>query len=184
MTSVLAPRPISAILTWPWLGSAARLALAAPFLISGITKLADFAGATAEMAALGLQPAAPVAGAVILAQLAGSALFLTRRFCWVGAGFGQGSRWRPLSSHIRSGPADGRQRHSSSISASLAASPCGPARQRKTRVVMTAPQVTIAPSAPPAGTFAPLRHSLFAVIWSRRCSAIPHLHARRGHACS
>ncbi len=86
MTSILAPRPISSILSWPWLGPIARGALAAPFLISGITKLADFAGTAAEMTALGLQPAAPIAGALILAQLAGSALFLTRRFCWIGAG--------------------------------------------------------------------------------------------------
>ncbi len=85
MTSVLAPRPILLIPAWPWLELVARWALASPFLISGLTKLTDFAGATAEVAALGLQPAAWTAGAVILTQLAGSTLVLTRRFCWIGA---------------------------------------------------------------------------------------------------
>ena len=52
----------------------------------GIGKLLDFAGATAETTGLGLRPAALVASAVILVQLGGSALFLTRRWCWLGAG--------------------------------------------------------------------------------------------------
>jgi len=38
------------------------------------------------VAGLGLTPGAPFAAAVILAQLGGSVLFLTRRFCWLGAG--------------------------------------------------------------------------------------------------
>ena len=49
-------------------------------------KLADFEGAVAEAAGLGLRPAALVATAVIGTQIGGSALFLTRRFCWLGAG--------------------------------------------------------------------------------------------------
>jgi len=64
----------------------ARLALASPFLVSGVVKLFDFAGAAEEVAGLGLRPGAPFAVVVILAQLGGSALFLTRRFCWLGAG--------------------------------------------------------------------------------------------------
>jgi uncharacterized membrane protein YphA (DoxX/SURF4 family) len=39
-----------------------------------------------EVAALGLRPAGPFAVAVILTQLASSLLFLTRRYCWLGAG--------------------------------------------------------------------------------------------------
>jgi uncharacterized membrane protein YphA (DoxX/SURF4 family) len=63
-----------------------RLALASPFLVSGFAKLFDFAGAVDEIASLGLRPATPYAIAVILTQLGGSALFMSRRFCWLGAG--------------------------------------------------------------------------------------------------
>lgn len=80
------PQPIRAMLAVPGLGFAARLALAAPFLVSGAGKLLDFAGASAEAHGLGLNSPALVAAAVILTQLGGSALFLTRRFCWLGAG--------------------------------------------------------------------------------------------------
>ncbi len=81
-----APRPIAALLDWPGLGWVARLALALPFLASGVVKLLDFGGATAEAAGLGVPQPALVAVAVILTQLGGTALFLTRRFCWLGAG--------------------------------------------------------------------------------------------------
>ncbi len=69
----------------------ARLALASPFLFSGITKALDFAGATGEVRALtGLDPAsplaAPLAALVIAVQLGGSALLLAKgRAVWLGA---------------------------------------------------------------------------------------------------
>ena len=81
-----APTPIAALLASPATAIAARLALASPFLVSGLFKLLDFGGATAEAAGLGLSPPALVAAAVIVTQLGGSALFLTRRWCWLGAG--------------------------------------------------------------------------------------------------
>ncbi|RDI60015.1 DoxX family protein [Microvirga subterranea] len=86
MTNLAAPRPIADILALPRLHMAARLALASPFLISAVMKLVDFGEAMNEVAALGLRPAAPTAVAVILIQLGGSILFLTRRYCWLGAG--------------------------------------------------------------------------------------------------
>jgi uncharacterized membrane protein YphA (DoxX/SURF4 family) len=86
MDDIAVPRSIARILAVPALDYIARLALASPFLISGIVKLFDFAGTTDEVAGLGLQPAALVAAAVIVAQLGGSVLFLTRRYCWLGAG--------------------------------------------------------------------------------------------------
>lgn len=86
MSAVLAPRPIERLLGLAALDWVARLALASPFLGSGFVKLLDFPGAVEEVAGLGLRPAAPVAAAVILTQLGGSLLFLTRRFCWLGAG--------------------------------------------------------------------------------------------------
>lgn len=81
-----APAPIAALLDWPGTAWLARLALAAPFAVSGLVKLTDFNGAVAEAAGLGLGLPVLVAVAVIVTQLGGSALFLTRRWCWLGAG--------------------------------------------------------------------------------------------------
>ncbi|WP_075222681.1 DoxX family protein [Acuticoccus yangtzensis] len=62
-----------------------RLALAAPFLVSGLLKLTDFGAARAEVAALGLSPPELFAAAVVVAQLGGSALLLSGRFQRAGA---------------------------------------------------------------------------------------------------
>jgi uncharacterized membrane protein YphA (DoxX/SURF4 family) len=86
MTDIAVPRPIDRMLALPGLDTLARLALASPFLISGLVKLLDFGGATAEVTGLDLQPAGLIAAAVIITQLGGSLLFLTRRYCWLGAG--------------------------------------------------------------------------------------------------
>ena len=86
MTCIAAPRPIDRILALPALDYVARLALASPFLISGVMKLFDFQGAVGEVTGLGLHPASLVASAVIIIQLGGSLLLLTRRYCWLGAG--------------------------------------------------------------------------------------------------
>ena len=86
MHDVTVPRPIAQVLAVPGADFIARLALASPFLISGVVKLVDFAGTTGEVAGLGLQSAALVAASVIVTQLGGSVLFLTRRYCWLGAG--------------------------------------------------------------------------------------------------
>lgn len=86
--------PLSAIqpavenlLGQPWLALLARTAVALPFLLSGIAKLADFHGATAEVRGLiGLEPAAVFAMLVIAAQLGGSALLIAGgRYAWIGA---------------------------------------------------------------------------------------------------
>ncbi|MEE1613749.1 DoxX family protein [Microvirga sp. CF3016] len=86
MTVIAAPRPIAQMLALPGFDYLARLALAPPFLISGIVKLADFGGAVNEVAGLGLRPAALIAGLVIGTQIGGSVFFLARRTCWLGAG--------------------------------------------------------------------------------------------------
>jgi uncharacterized membrane protein YphA (DoxX/SURF4 family) len=86
MTDIAVPRAIDRVLALPGLGTLARLALASPFLISGLVKLTDFGRAMNEVAGLGLQPAMPIAAAIIITQLGGSGLFLTRRYCWLGAG--------------------------------------------------------------------------------------------------
>lgn len=70
-----------------WLVLLARIAVALPFMLSGIAKLFDFAGATAEIRGLtGLEPAALFATLVILTQLGGSALLIAGgRHAWIGA---------------------------------------------------------------------------------------------------
>ncbi|MGO1077777.1 DoxX family protein [Inquilinus sp. CA228] len=71
-----------------WVGLAARIAVAAPFLVSGMLKLLDFDGAIGEVRGLtGVEPAAVLAVLVIFTQLAGSALLIMGgRWSWMGAG--------------------------------------------------------------------------------------------------
>ncbi|MGJ5019213.1 DoxX family protein [Bradyrhizobium oligotrophicum] len=80
------PRPVAAVLAWPWLWPAARLALVSAYLIGGVQKLMDFPGAVAEQAHFGLQPAALWAVAAIAVELIGSLLVVVNRFAWLGAG--------------------------------------------------------------------------------------------------
>lgn len=63
----------------------ALLALCAAYLEGGLTKLMDFPGALAEMQHFGLQPAAPLAVAVIVLELGASVLVLTGHLRWLGA---------------------------------------------------------------------------------------------------
>jgi uncharacterized membrane protein YphA (DoxX/SURF4 family) len=113
MSDIAIPRPIARVLAIPGLDYLARLALASPFLISGIVKLIDFSGATAEVAGLGLRPAAAIAAAVVATQIGGSLLFISRRFCWLGAGIlAVFTVWATLLAHpfwTFGGEARGRQ---------------------------------------------------------------------------
>ncbi|MGC2774620.1 MAG: DoxX family protein [Bradyrhizobium sp.] len=80
------PRPIAAMLDWPWLWPLARLALVSAYLIGGVQKLMDFPGAIAEQAHFGLQPAWLWAVAAIAVELIGSVLVVANRLVWLGAG--------------------------------------------------------------------------------------------------
>ncbi|MGO4671357.1 DoxX family protein [Bosea sp. 2YAB26] len=82
-----AQHAVERLLGQPWLVVLARVAVALPFMLSGIAKLFDFAGATAEVRGLtGLEPAAFFATLVILTQLGGSALLIAGgRYAWIGA---------------------------------------------------------------------------------------------------
>ena len=80
------PRWVAAILTWPWLWSLARLALVSAYLIGGFNKLFDFAGAIAEQEQFGLHPGWLWASVVIVVELVGSGLVISRRWVWLGAG--------------------------------------------------------------------------------------------------
>jgi transmembrane protein len=77
---------IERLLTASWVMVAARIAVAAPFLVSGIAKLADFPSAISEVRGLtGLEPAGLMAALVVLTQLAGSALVIAGgRLTWIG----------------------------------------------------------------------------------------------------
>ncbi|MGK9171085.1 DoxX family protein [Inquilinus limosus] len=76
------------LLRTAWVGLAARIAVATPFLVSGVLKLLDFGGAVGEVRSLtGLEPAVLPAVLVIFTQLAGSvALIAGGRWSWIGAG--------------------------------------------------------------------------------------------------
>ncbi|CAN7661239.1 DoxX family protein [Bosea sp. LjRoot9] len=78
---------VETLLGRSWLALFARLAVALPFLLSGLAKLADFGGATVEVRGLtGFEPAALFAVLVIATQLGGSALLIAGgRHAWIGA---------------------------------------------------------------------------------------------------
>jgi transmembrane protein len=67
-------------------GVLARTVLTFMFWASGLAKLLDFPAAVAETAHFELAPPAPIAVAVILTQLVGSALIIANRAAWLGAG--------------------------------------------------------------------------------------------------
>jgi transmembrane protein len=63
-----------------------RVALTFPFWTSGVLKLIDFDAGVAEMARVGLEPAALFNTATIALQLTGSMLVIVGRYAWLGAG--------------------------------------------------------------------------------------------------
>ena len=79
-------RLIGLILQAPATATAARIVLCLPFWWSGLSKLLDFSSGTAEMAALGLEPAWLFNALTILVQLGGSLLVILNLWTWLGAG--------------------------------------------------------------------------------------------------
>lgn len=80
------PRWMATMLSSPLLWHAARLALVSAYLLGGIVKLFDFAGAVAEQESFGLSPGWLWATLAIIVELGGSALVLADRLVWFGAG--------------------------------------------------------------------------------------------------
>src|SRR5262245_25359332 len=80
------PQWVSAILNWRWTGSFARLALVSPYVVGGLAKATDFAGAIAEQEHFGLHPGWLWAAITILVELGGPVLILSGRLVWLGAG--------------------------------------------------------------------------------------------------
>jgi len=64
---------------------AMRLLLASPFIVSGVVKATHFSGTIVETESLGLYPGTFFAIATVVTQLGGSLLFLSQRYCAVGA---------------------------------------------------------------------------------------------------
>jgi uncharacterized membrane protein YphA (DoxX/SURF4 family) len=80
------PRPIATILALQWVWPAVRVALVSAFVIGGFAKVLDFAGAIAEQEHFGLRPGWLWAALAIAVEIGGSALVITGRWVWLGAG--------------------------------------------------------------------------------------------------
>jgi transmembrane protein len=80
------PKIIHALLTNRAVAFAARVILTFPFWGSGLDKLINFSGGVAEMRQFGLEPAILFNIAVFTTQLVGSALIISGRHVWLGAG--------------------------------------------------------------------------------------------------
>lgn len=78
--------PVAAILDAPVTFVLARLALISAYALGGVVKALDFPAAVAEQAHFGLSPPALFAGLTIVVELLGSALVMTHRWVWLGAG--------------------------------------------------------------------------------------------------
>jgi uncharacterized membrane protein YphA (DoxX/SURF4 family) len=86
MNGQTTPQFAQAILEWQWTLPIARFALVVYYLVSGLSKIANFRGAVAEMAQADMPAPAAMALLTIFVELAGSALVLIGRWVWLGAG--------------------------------------------------------------------------------------------------
>jgi uncharacterized membrane protein YphA (DoxX/SURF4 family) len=80
------PRWVDAILSWRGTWLVARIALTSSLILGGLTKLSDFSAAIAEQDHFGLHPGWLSAAVSILIELGGSALVISGRWVWLGAG--------------------------------------------------------------------------------------------------
>jgi uncharacterized membrane protein YphA (DoxX/SURF4 family) len=80
------PRWVDRILDWPWTWLVTRVALTAPFVVSGVIKLCDIHAAALEQESVGLHPGLPWALLTICVELFGPLLIIATRFVWLGAG--------------------------------------------------------------------------------------------------
>ena len=89
MTAWLAlrsPSFVGSLLRWGPTWFLARLLLVSAYLLGGIVKAGDWPAAVAEQAHFGIRPPELWAALTILVELIGSALILTARSVWLGAG--------------------------------------------------------------------------------------------------
>ena len=81
-----APSWVSVILRSHGTFLAARIGLSSAYLVGGLVKLFDFQGAVAEQQHFGMYPAAFWAILTIAVELIGSAIVISGRLVWLGAG--------------------------------------------------------------------------------------------------
>ncbi len=81
-----APRWVDVILDWRGTWLSARIALTSAYLVGGFAKLHDFQAAVAEQQHFGLNPGWLWAVLAIAIELGGSALVISGRWVWLGAG--------------------------------------------------------------------------------------------------
>jgi len=86
MNGQVTPQFVQAILEWQWTWPIARFALVVYYMVSGLSKIANFRAAIAEMAQAGLPAPAAMALLTIFVELTGSVLVLIDRWVWLGAG--------------------------------------------------------------------------------------------------
>jgi uncharacterized membrane protein YphA (DoxX/SURF4 family) len=86
MNGQTTPQFVQAILEWQWTWPIARFALVVFYLVSGLSKIADFRGAIAEMVEARMPAPAAMALLSIFVELTGSVLVLIDRWVWLGAG--------------------------------------------------------------------------------------------------
>jgi uncharacterized membrane protein YphA (DoxX/SURF4 family) len=80
------PGWVDVILDWRWTSLLARVALTGAYVLGGLTKLADFNAAIAEQEHFGMHPGWLWATLTIAVELVGSALVISGRLVWLGAG--------------------------------------------------------------------------------------------------
>lgn len=80
------PGPIAAILDSRIVALVGRVLLTFMFWSSGIAKIVDWQGGLGDMAHFHLNPPAAYNLATLVTQLVGSALIITGRYTWLGAG--------------------------------------------------------------------------------------------------
>jgi uncharacterized membrane protein YphA (DoxX/SURF4 family) len=77
---------VEAALAWRWTWLAARIGLTSAYLLGGVVKLLDFPTAIVEQEHFGLHPGWLWAAVTIVVELGASALVISGRLVWLGAG--------------------------------------------------------------------------------------------------
>ena len=86
MNSQSTPQIVQVILEWRWTWPIARFMLVLFYLVSGLSKAADFRSAIAEMKEAGMPAPAAMALLSIFVELTGSMLIVIGLWVWLGAG--------------------------------------------------------------------------------------------------
>ena len=86
MNGQTTPHLVQAILEWGWTWPIARFMLVLFYLVSGLSKAANFRGAMTEMKEAGMPAPAAMALLSIFVELTGSVLIVFGRWVWLGAG--------------------------------------------------------------------------------------------------